>query len=679
MRKYFLFTLFVCSLSLTSAFGQVLVQTAHTAAVRDMAVDGDAQFIATAGADGTVNVWTESGRLLSRVNVGPYPVVRVAIRSDSDVIAVVQAQGPREYRVSAWNWRQRRELYGVTESYPITHIEFSPQGSYLVYSVSDIRSLRFLDADSGQSRSLVNLAFGVVTYFVVARSENNIMTYAPATGEIFYFDLRTGRRIESLRIGTQLEHLSLLPSRRHVAAISREELVVIDIVDGRVEARTSVGAVASVTVHPDSGAIAVVGSDGELSGYRFSRDQISSLFWNTNLRDWEPSALSFSGSRLLGGTRFGELEFLPFGGNSPTTLAERTVDSVTSVVGHDDTLYLATEEALFSVSSPLVMNGDLNARDGSISFERVENPLGNRSRLDVSEDGTLLLWQPGSRGRGLLDATNLRRPEPVADITQGIRTISVGPDGFLVVQASGSVVSLDSETLSAELLYSAVGIEAAVRLARNRVVVGRTRSDTFDSSLVQINTVTGETVPLPSEAFLAYRLAVSPNYRVLYAVELIRRGDETSTALTRYSGSSFDRRTVLVERNEEILDAVLLVAPDNGRVISDLATGELAEYDGRRWIPFESSDTFPVSAAVYGSLVVAAGNDGALYAWDRASRRLRYTMQVFQDGEWVVFSDRRSFVPSSERVLERLTTTETRAGQSPNVERYRLDVEVLRR
>ncbi len=679
MRIRLLLGLLITSLPLTTAFGQVLVQTGHTAAVRDIAVDREAQVLATAGADGTVKVWNESGRLLSRVNVGPYPVLRVAIRNDSDVLAVVQAQGPREYRISAWNWRQGRELYGVTESNPVTHIAFSPLGSYLVYSVSDIRSLRFLDADTGQSRSLVNLEFGVVTYFVVARSENNIMTYTPATGEIFYFDLRTGRRIESLRVGSQLEHLSLLPTRRHVAAISREELAIIDIVDGQIEARTSVGSVASVTVHPDSGAIAVLGSDGELSGYRFSNDQVSSLFWNTSLPGWEPSSLAFSGSRLFGGTRIGELEFLPFGGTSPTVLAERTLDTVSAVAGYGNTLYLATEETLLSLSSPLVMDGDLNARDGSISFERAENPLGNPSHLSISEEGTLLLWRPGSRGRGLLDARDLRRPEPVVDVTQGIRSVSVGPDGFLVVQANGSVVSLDSETLSPDFLYSAVGIEAAVRLARNRVVVGKTRADTFDSSLVQIDTVTGETVALPSEAFLAYRLAVSPNYRVLYAVELIRRGDEISTALTRYSGSSFNRRTVLVERNEEILDAVLLVAPDNGRVISNLPTGELSEYDGRRWIPFETSDTFPVSAAVYGGLVVAAGNDGALYAWDRTTRRLRYTLQVFRDGEWVVFSNSRRFVPSSERVIQRLTTTETRAGQQPNVERYRLDAEVRRR
>lgn len=218
-----------------------------------------------------------------------------------------------------------------------------------------------------------------------------------------------------------------------------------------------------------------------------------------------------------------------------------------------------------------------------------------------------------------------------------------------------------------------------MRLTGNRVVIGKTRSDAFDSSLIRIDTVTGETVPLPSEALLAYRLAVAPNNRVLYAIELVRRGDRTSTLLTRYSGSSFDRRTVLAERNEEILDALLLVAPDDGRLISDLPTGELAEYDGRRWLPFESSNSFPVAAAVYGSLVVAAGNDGAVYAWDRTSRRLRYTLQVFQDGEWVVFSDRRRFVPSRESVVERLTTTETRLGQLPDIERYRLDIEVLRR
>jgi WD40 repeat protein len=679
MKKKLFLGLLLCLLPLTSISSQVLVQTGHTAAVRDIAVASEARVIATGGADGTVKIWNESGRILSRLNVGPYPIVRVVLRENSDILAVVQARGLREYRVSAWNWRQGRELYGVTESNPITHIAFSPRGSYLAYSVSEIRSLRFLDAETGRNQSLIDLGFGVVTYFVIARSESNIMTYTPATGEIFYFDLRSGRRIESLRIATQLQHVSLLPSRRHIAAVSRGELLIVDIVDGQTEARTIIGAVATVTVHPDSGAIAVLGTDGELSGYRFSDDRIFPLFWNARLPGWEPSAVSFSGARLLGGTRSGELEFLPFGGTSPTVLAERTVDNVSAVVGYEDTLYLATEETLFSLSSPSVMDGNLDGQAGPIRFERADNPVGNPSHLAVSQDGTLLLWQPGSRGPGLLDITELRQPETVAEITQSIRTISVGPDGFLAVQANGAVTSLDPETLSVDTLYSGVGIEAAVRLAGNRVVIGKTRSDTFDSSLVRIDTATGETVPLPTEAFLSYRLAVAPNNRVLYAIELIRRGDETSTALTRYSGASFDRRTVLAERDDEILDALLLVAPDNGRLISDLPTGELAEYDGRRWLPFESSNSFPVSAAVYGSLVVAAGNDGAVYAWDRVSRRLRYTLQVFQDGEWVVFSDRRRFVPSSGRVMGRLTTTETRLGQLPDVERYRLDIEVERR
>ncbi|MFP4431412.1 MAG: hypothetical protein ACLFPV_09195 [Spirochaetaceae bacterium] len=679
MKKQLLLGLLLCLLPLNAVSSQVFLRTGHTAAVRDIAVAPEARVIATGGADGAVKVWNESGQLLSRLNVGPYPIVRVVLRENSDVLAVVQARGLEEYRVSAWNWRQGRELYGVNESNPITHIDFSPQGSYLVYAVSEIRSLRFLDADTGRTESLIDLGFGVVSYFVIARSERNIMTYAPATGEIFYFDLETGRRIESLRIATQLQHVSLLPSRRHIAAVSRGELLVVDIVDGRVEARTTIGVVASVTVHPDSGAIAVLGTDGELSGYRFSDDRIFPLFWNARLPGWEPSAVSFSGARLLGGTRSGELEFLPFGGSSPTVLVERTVDTVSAVVGHEDTLYLATEEALFSLSSPLVMDGDLAAQNGRIRFDRADNPVGNPSHLAVSEDGTLLLWQPGSRGIGLLNVTGFRQTEAVDGISQSVRTVSLGPLGFLLVEANGAVASLDPETLTVDTLYSGVGVEAAVSLAGNRMVIGKTRSDSFDSSLIRVDTATGETVPLPTEAFLAYRLAVAPNNRVLYAIELIRRGDEISTALTRYSGTSFDRRTVLAERNEEILDALLLVAPDNGRLISDLPTGELAEYDGRRWVSFESSNSFPVSAAVYGSLLVAAGTDGAVYAWDRESRRLRYTLQVFQDGEWVVFSDRRRFVPSSEGVVERLTTTETRLGQLPDVERYRLDIDVIRR
>jgi WD40 repeat protein len=658
---------------------QVLVQTGHTAPIRDVSVDSESRIFASAGADGSVKVWDDSGRLLSRLDVGPYPLTKVELQQDSDLLAVVQELGPQEYRVAVWDWRRERQRYRTTESTPITHLAFSPRGSYLVYAVSDIRSLRFLDASTGERETPVDVSFGVVTYFVVARSERNIMTYTPATGEIFYFDLDSGRRIESLRIGRELQEVTLLPTRRHVVAVSGDELRAYDIVDGDLEARTTVGDIASLTVHPDSGAIAVLKTDGELVGYRFSGGDLSPLFWNAQVPTWRPGALSYAGPRLLGGTEAGELEYLPFGADSPSVLAERIVDSVSSVVGHGNSLYVATTRNLFSLSSSMVTNGDLDDADGSIRFRRSANPVGNPGHLAVSDDGTLLAWRPGSRAGGLQEITNLRTPERVEDITQGIRSITVGPDSFVVVQADGAVASLDTDSLEVEPLYSAVGIETAVRLAGNRVVVGKTRADTFDSALLEIDTVTGETVVLPTEAFLAYRLAVAPNNRVLYAIELIRRGDETSTALTRYSGASFDRRRVLAERNEEVLDAVLLVAPDNGRLISDLPTGELAEYDGRRWVPYESASSFPVSAAVFGSLIVAAGNDGAVYAWDRDSRRLRYTLQVFRDGEWVIFSDNRRFIPSSDAVVSRLTTTETRFGQRAEVDRYQLDVRVIER
>ena len=232
---------------------QVLVQTGHTDQVRDLTVDSRVRVVATAGADGTVKVWSETGTLLNRLAVGPYPIAKVALQEDSDLLAVVEERGPQEYRVAVWNWRSSEELYSASESTPVTSMAFSPRGSYLVYAVSDIRSLRFLNAANGERLPLVDRGFGVVTFFVVARSESNIMTYAPSTGEIFYFDLESGRRIESLRALPQLDQMALLPSRRHVAAVFRDELLIVDIVDGEVEERTTVGEITALAVNPDRG------------------------------------------------------------------------------------------------------------------------------------------------------------------------------------------------------------------------------------------------------------------------------------------------------------------------------------------------------------------------------------------------------------------------------------------
>ncbi len=679
MKKRLSIGLMLGLVALVWTEAQVLVQTGHTAAVRDLAVHRESRIIATASEDGTVKVWNESGRLLGRLQIGPFPIVSVTIHESGDILALVEERGSTAYRVSVWNWRRSRELYSATEAAPVTHIAFSPRGRYLVYSVSDIRSLRFLDVQSGRRLSLVDLSFGVVTFFAVAGSESNIMTYAPATGEVFYFDLDSGRRIESLRIPSQVRDIALLPSRRYVAGLFRDELIVVDIVDGDIEARTTVGDVTGIAVNPDSGAIAVMAASGELTGYRFTRGDLTPLYWSAEAPDWSPQAFAFSGARLFAGTTRGEVDYLPFGGDAPVALAEGIVDAVSSVVGHEDSLYVATSNSLFSLSSRLVMNGDISDSGDSIRYNRVANPVGSRTHLSVSDDGTLLAWKSNGNGAALFDVSGLSgKGRAVSDVEQGVRSVTVGSNGFLVVQADGTVVSLDENRLAGDTLYSAVGVEVAVQLAGNRVVVGKARSDTFDSALVQVDIQTGETVSLPTEAFLAYRLAVAPNKRILYAIELVRQGDSTRTVLTRYSGPSFERRTVLARRNEEILDALLLVAPNDGRLISNLPDGELAEYDGRRWLPFETARTFPTSAAVYGGLLVAAGSDGTVTAWDRASRRLRYTLTVFGDGEWVVFSENRRFVPSEDSVLARLTTTETRLGRLPDAERYRLDVRVRR-
>jgi len=141
-------------------------------------------------------------------------------------------------------------------------------------------------------------------------------------------------------------------------------------------------------------------------------------------------------------------------------------------------------------------------------------------KLAVSERGEVWLWSPlDEMGRLALYDSALPVEHTFPAALRSV--IFLGSEAF-AVERTGRVVILARTSDSAGGLvevftYGAPG--ANVMVGNNRVaLIGKTAFQAGDSSILLVDRVTGETVPLPAEDDLVYELDMSPRGDAIVSV-----------------------------------------------------------------------------------------------------------------------------------------------------------------
>jgi WD40 repeat protein len=652
--------LFILLATVSSGWTQqpLLLRTGHTGAIRDVAAVDDSSLVFTGGQDGKLLVWEpETDRLLQSIHADVLPIERVVPYTDGRRVAVYASNGQR-HRITVWDWHTGERLLLHTPNDEVLHMDVSSQGSYLVYSVPRLRSIQILDGRTGRELPFLRQNTGIISWFVIARSEERLMTYAPGSGNLVYRNIVTGTEQGNFSAPGNIRQLSLMTTTRFAAAVLEDgSLGVLDLLSGDIVADTVVGEIQTVQTDPTDGDIVVVArdirGDSLIRRFRFTDQSLQRRF--TTRRDVPEGILAYhvSGRDVFAGTSDGRfLRWLPFE-IRPSSMVENTVDPISDFLLDDNTLHLLGRDQVISIRSDF-FDRDVSAEETSYvtsAFTRINAASPGRF---ISDNGRLhLIWLPSERDLALrdFDPRNVEVLQSPLQPPDALTGMDIYNDSVLFLDRSGRVVIQNATTGMPTFNYRGRSIQTAILTSRG-VFLGTAAGDIFNSSVLRLDTRTSETVPLDTTTDLVFFLRYDEQRGRLFTIGV--RTDNTGrlfTVVEVFEGASFQRSRTIIEIEGEYLEAMLVVDPVTGSAYTTLDDrGGILRWDGTRVSEVRRNPKhIPSRIALDGDYLYSVNRDGTVSVFDRFAGEMIvdiYAVTGAGAGAWIAIRPDGTFLAS---------------------------------
>lgn len=392
VRAALWFAVAVLALPATTAFAEtapeLVVDTSHNGTVDQLEFIEERGLLFSGGTDGAIRVWdTETRELTRSVQVSQLPIRKLTVHPERPEIAVL-VRTTQGYRLSVWDYDAREELFFEELPSEPLHLDYSPQGTWLIYTRTASDSIVTLDAETGDQEELVGTRTGIVGYFTIGSSEANIMSYAPANGRIQYTRLEDGEVLQSNGTIAGMENLQVLQNRRYAAARDDDDLVVVDIVDGTEIARTTRERIRDIVLDNESGRIGVLyGTSGNrgIEIYEFRNDRLVSREEYSGEDTRDVSSIEFIGGSVYTGGPEGRLTILT--DDEPDLFAENLLNPIRSVAFGERSLLVTANSYTSTIQSDFFGSESMDSESSNraTSSHPLSPPDRTRTTIEITD------------------------------------------------------------------------------------------------------------------------------------------------------------------------------------------------------------------------------------------------------------------------------------------------------
>jgi WD40 repeat protein len=600
-----------------------ILPNTHRGGVSSLLYDG--YYVISAGEDGFVEFWNpRTGAAEERFQISSAPIVSITLRPGKKQIACLESDGTGFYRVSSWAYGSLQKKFVLEFRDPISYINYSAGGGLLIVAGNGRSGTVLVDAETGDLLPSPSDLTGTVTFAATGRSERNMVVYSPE-GSISYWDLEAGKETNRFSGPANMSSPILFGNRRFLAGIDSRGLVVVEAVSGRELARDT--SISRGTLVPDDkldtdflclvpGGIAsfrILYPEGRLQRTRF----LSFPAGSQDIR-----ALAPAGDFTALGTAKGTVLLQESGGVLRPMEAKKQESIIEIAVGRNLIAFFTGDGRLAYI--PLDFS---RLRDGSaLKLEKA----GTYTRLAPAprdEGDRFILW--GDSGAGL--STGLvfdRLPR-----RSSIRSVSALGDRGLFLDSAGNISVFSLDTGEPVFSFSSIGSMDAAFLNEQEIVLGRSVLS-GNSPFLMMDTVTGETLPLPYPA-AAGALLYRGGSGAVYAATVDEKEGGRRTSIIRLDISDSLRSPRLVEYRGE--DTVFSIAEAGGNLASTLGDGEAAAYTRQGMVPFERGEGIPRILAGRDPCFIVLDTDGNISWHDPENGKMLAFFRLYETG-WILRS-----------------------------------------
>ncbi|HUX13580.1 MAG TPA: WD40 repeat domain-containing protein [Spirochaetia bacterium] len=632
----------------------VLLNSGHTASVNQMVRDERTGYVFTASNDGTVRIWDDqSGDLQQVIRISHLPVVSIAVNPASPELAAIVSDGGVFIQLSVWDWNTGTRLFTRPLPEVPLFVQYSPQGTFLLYGRTQWNSLTFLAARSGTELPYLPNGFGIVRYAMVSASERTIMTYSPTNGNLIYWDLQSGAQKATVPAVPNLNQVTAI-NDAYVAASVGSTFAVLNLVSGSIASERDLGNVQAISVDKGRQEVAVLYSlvtakpgTSQIALYSVRDGQLSEIYLaNSEISGTVTSFLLRNGGILVGRAG-GKIDSYARYGSGPDSFGPNVVVPITDIAFSDDRFFAATSSGLLSIRSDFFAAPKPLSQISMLSENEIDNPFDAPSGLLALSNHRLFLYRTGDADGELLsvDPASLTLGDTYSQFESPILELTdAGPD-ILSLERNGRIRLLNSYSFNTDFSFTSAGTLSAAFTGSYGLIIGKNNSNILDSSLTRVNPSTGETVSIGSDSFIVFALAFDAQHDSLFSLGLQHQNGSEATVLTRYTGTDFSQRETIAGYAGEDIQAS--VSFDGGRVFTTLGYDRVQVWDGSNMSLLRATGHIPRKVISRNGRVFGVNRDGSVSVWDETSRDHLFDFYALPDGSWVILTPDGNFLPSS--------------------------------
>ena len=616
----------------------IVINNGHLGKVNDMVMQEKYNLLFSAGDDGSFRLWNPDSRTLTAsIQAAPVPIKKIALNPAGPEIAVVEQHGASSFRLSVWNWRDKKKIFSIRLEELPYHLSFSPLGTYVLYTGSNYKSLYVLDASTGRVLPYINEGFGIVTALIMSPTEKTLMTYQPS-GSIQYWDLRENTRKQSIPCVPNLTQISFTQNLRYMFGYKENYLYLVDLVSGKTVTYQYTNPIISSSFNPLNGE----------AGFLIDRQGQSQelLFIDTNSSSLNSRTIPLSGrafQRIL--YRFnsvylcaedGVISILDTRYQIFSQFPDNRLAAISDIAVNDNHLLVAAGKTIHVFGSSFFSSQNTDAEPSDLSDRQFNNPFDGPVGLERLEMDNFIIWSKSEPGSYVFfNADYGVVAKPYLSFDSPFQGLESDENSILVLESGGKIHMIDRQRNEIIYSYESYGLTSAV-LDGTKIIAGKSRQTGFQSSLIIIDTVSGETVPVFDSNLISYSLLMAPDRKTLYSIGFENVQGAVKTVLKSHTGASFGREQRLLQFEGEDFSADFRVDSDSSTVYTTLGQEAITAVGRNGVRVFEERDHVPRGLRLNGRFLYVLNKDYTVSVWDTAEGGKIAELYIFRDDNWIV-------------------------------------------
>ncbi|MDR1838207.1 MAG: hypothetical protein LBQ93_01275 [Treponema sp.] len=637
--------------------------------------------VISSGDDGFIVIWDINQRISSRrFQLTTDKIETIVSHPQNDNICIVEAGGPNNYRISAWNYTLKQKLFSVHSTEPVTYINYSARGSFIIAAGLNGRQLTLLDSETGRIIGIPDIPSGSIAFAATGRTERNMLLYQAEHendllfepsfnrslrgGQILYLDLDSGSVTSHFRAPGNLLNPVIFGNNSFIAGINSGGLLLVDAISGAIfDSIENIGR--DALLYSSNNELYCLSRKGtETILYRFSVgtdrkfviQHEMPLSFDTGMGI--VTSFAFNGSAVFAASTQGNLLLLG-PQNTILPMAHNFQTRITEIAAGQNSIAILTEDGDFSFI-PLnyrllerTANITLVKKEGYtriISLPPAEDTRSGKDQLIDQPTDQFILWQSANtRYNAQIVASD--KPDVFTFSSAGrfpLRAISSLNNRLLFLDTAGNLSLYNSQNISAraDFTSSSPGAVDAAFINSEYLILCRNAINN-NSPFLYINFRTGETVPVSYGVEAALTVTAVESGKV-YAETIERDGDRFITAVIELSPALIkNTRTGYPARIFEYQGeaAYFSIAESAGRTAitcgSEGAFLIMNETTDRQKIYFERTSALPVKLLGCDGFFISLDSEGNIAWHDNKNGKVLAVFSLYAD-QWILQNARKT-------------------------------------